>query len=125
MVRRTHVLGAGLLAVALAAGTGWVAQANDDGAAGQERQASVKAVDAIDGYQVVKLGNANVGNFQRRTVNCPAGKRAIGGGAEAQGNEAVLVGSFPTDGANGWVGIGRQPGSSSVGISVYVICANG
>ncbi|MFD0883902.1 hypothetical protein ACFQ08_04940 [Streptosporangium algeriense] len=76
------------------------------------------------GYQIVKLPNANVPNFTRRAVKCPAGKRAIGGGAEAQGNRAILVGSFPTEDASGWYGIGRQDGYSDVGISVYVICAN-
>ncbi|WP_031171118.1 hypothetical protein [Streptosporangium roseum] len=76
------------------------------------------------GYQVVKLPNANVPNFQRRTVRCPSGKRAIGGGAEAQGNDAILVGSFPTDDGSGWIGLGRQNNYNDVGISVYVICAN-
>jgi hypothetical protein len=75
------------------------------------------------GYQIVKLPNANVPNFTRRTVRCPSGKRAIGGGAEAQGNGAILVGSFPTDDGTGWIGLGRQIEYSNVGISVYVICA--
>ena len=52
-------------------------------------------------YQIVKLPNANVPNFTRRIVRCPSGKRAIGGGAEAQGNRAILVGSFPTDDGSG------------------------
>jgi hypothetical protein len=78
----------------------------------------------ITGYQIVKLPNANVPNFSRRTVRCPSGKRAIGGGAEAQGNDAILVGSFPTDDGAGWIGLGRQINYGNVGISVYVICAN-
>jgi hypothetical protein len=78
----------------------------------------------ITGYQIVKLPNANVPNFSRRTVLCPSGKRAIGGGAEAQGNDAILVGSFPTDDGRGWIGLGRQNNYSSVGISVYAICAS-
>ncbi|WP_329084892.1 MULTISPECIES: hypothetical protein [unclassified Streptosporangium] len=92
--------------------------------------ASVPAAPAVPasadftGYQLVKLPNANVPNFQRRVVRCPGGKKAVGGGAEAQGNEAVLVGSFPTDDGSGWIGLGRQPGHNDVGISVYVICAN-
>ncbi|WP_062355147.1 hypothetical protein [Herbidospora yilanensis] len=84
----------------------------------------VSAPAVVDGYQIVTLPNANVPNFQRRTAVCPAGKRVIGGGAEAQGNEAVLVGSFPTPTGNGWIGLGRQPGNSTVGISVFAICAN-
>ncbi|MGS2640977.1 hypothetical protein [Streptosporangium sp. LJ11] len=87
--------------------------------------ASVPAAPAdFTGYQLVKLPNANVPNFQRRVVRCPAGKKAVGGGAEAQGNQAVLVGSFPTDDGGGWIGLGRQPGYNDVGISVYAICAN-
>lgn len=86
--------------------------------------ASVPAAADFTGYQLVKLPNANVPNFQRRVVRCPAGKKVVGGGAEAQGNQAVLVGSFPTDDGGGWIGLGRQPGYNDVGISVYAICAN-
>ncbi|MEV6978143.1 hypothetical protein [Kitasatospora sp. NPDC093806] len=123
-LRSTHALGAGLLTVALAAGAGWAVQANANDVTSDNPPARDAAVRAIDGYQLIKLPNANVPNFQRRTVSCPAGKRAIGGGAEAQGTASVLNGSFPTDDGTGWVGIGHQPGYSSVGISVYVICAN-
>ncbi|MEU8269377.1 hypothetical protein AB0B89_19735 [Sphaerisporangium sp. NPDC049002] len=82
------------------------------------------AVADFSGYQLLKLPNANVANFARRTIRCPSGKRAIGGGAEAQGNDAILVGSFPTDDAGGWIGLGRQNNFATVGISVYVICAD-
>lgn len=74
-------------------------------------------------YVLLTLENANVPNFQRRTLYCPAGWRVVGGGAEAQGNNAILVGSFPTEDRRGWIGLGRQPGFSTVGISVYAICA--
>ncbi|MCW2890158.1 MAG: hypothetical protein QOE54_2935 [Streptosporangiaceae bacterium] len=93
------------------------------GASATSVSAPRRAAD-ITGYQIVKLPNANVPNFTRRTVRCPSGKRAIGGGAEAQGNEAILVGSFPTDDGAGWIGLGRQNSYRDVGISVYVICAN-
>ncbi|RSN46996.1 MULTISPECIES: hypothetical protein [Actinomadura] len=76
------------------------------------------------GWQIVKLPNANVPNFQRRVVYCPSGKQVVGGGAEAQGNDAILVGSFPTDDGRGWIGLGRQNAHSTVGISVYAICAS-
>lgn len=121
-MRGLKVLGAGALTVALVSGAGWAAQASDSQTAPTGGQVSRAA--AVPGYQVVKLPNANVPNFQRRTVYCPAGKVALGGGAEAQGNDAILVGSFPTDDGRGWIGLGRQNGYSSVGISVYVICAN-
>ncbi|MFJ3790706.1 hypothetical protein [Kitasatospora sp. NPDC090091] len=125
MLRSKRALGAGLLAAALAVGTGWAVQANADGLTTDNSPArDAAAVQAVDGYQLVTLPNANVPNFQRRTVYCPAGKKALGGGAEAQGNDAILVGSFPTPDGSGWVALGRQNAYSSVGISVYVICAN-
>ncbi|NUW46797.1 hypothetical protein [Nonomuraea rhodomycinica] len=76
------------------------------------------------GYQLVTLPNANVPNFQRRTLYCPGSKKVLGGGAEARGNRAILVGSFPTDDGRGWIALGRQDGYSDVGISVFAICAD-
>lgn len=125
-MRGKQAIGAGVLALALVSGAGWVAQAaTSETAAGQAAaaKAPVRAA-AVDGYQIVQLPNANVPNFQRRTIYCPAGKKVIGGGAEAQGNGAVLVGSFPTPDGTGWIALGRQVGYSTVGISVYAICAN-
>ncbi|WP_336211403.1 hypothetical protein [Nonomuraea sp. LPB2021202275-12-8] len=86
------------------------------------RMAAVSALPS--GYQLVSLPNANVPNFQRRTLYCPGTKRVLGGGAEARGNGAILVGSFPTDDGRGWIGIGRQIGYNDVGISVFAICAD-
>ena len=76
------------------------------------------------GYQLVTLPNANVTNFQRRTLYCPGAKKVLGGGAEARGNGAILVGSFPTDDGRGWIALGRQIGYNDVGISVFAICAD-
>ncbi|MFA1546969.1 hypothetical protein [Actinomadura chokoriensis] len=76
------------------------------------------------GYQIVALPNANVPNFQRRTLYCPGSKHVLGGGGEAQGNGAILVGSFPTTDGRGWIALGRQIGYNDVGISVYAICAD-
>ncbi|WP_242887766.1 hypothetical protein [Actinomadura litoris] len=76
------------------------------------------------GWQLVVLPNATVPNFQRRTLTCPGTKRVLGGGAEAQGNGAILVGSFPTTDGRSWIALGRQIGYNDVGISVYAICAD-
>ena len=114
-MRKLCTLGTGALAIAAVMGTGLAAHASDVGPAVKEK---------ADGYQIVTLPNANVGNFTRRTVYCPAGKRVIGGGGEAQGNDAILVGSFPTSDGRGWIALGRQNAHPSVGISVYAICAN-
>ena len=75
------------------------------------------------GYQVVAQKFNSVANFTRAQVNCPAGKVAIAGGVEAQGVNSILNGSFPANGDTGWIGIGHQPGFSSVGLMVYAICA--
>ncbi|MEN3582854.1 MULTISPECIES: hypothetical protein [unclassified Streptomyces] len=120
-MRGKKALGAGALALALVSGVGW-AQAADTKTPAEPKAASVAGA-AINGYQLIRLPNANVPNFQRRTVYCPAGKVVIGGGAEAQGSDAILVGSFPTDDGRGWIGLGRQNMYGSVGISVYAICA--
>lgn len=113
-MRKICTLGAGVLALSAVMGTSVAANADDAGLARKR----------IDGYQVVTLPNANVPNFTRRTVYCPLGKRVIGGGGEAQGNDATLVGSFPTPSGNGWIALGRQNRYSTVGISVYAICAS-
>lgn len=99
------------------------------GAAGSQSDATAsqeapRPGEGVPGYEVVTLPNENVPNFQRRTVYCPPGKKVIGGGAEARGDTAILVGSFPTNDARGWIGLGRQTSTDNVGISVFAICAN-
>ncbi|MDN3261951.1 hypothetical protein QWJ26_19485 [Streptomyces sp. CSDS2] len=89
-MRAKKALGAGAVVPALVSGIGWAQ------AAGSQAPAKpTTAAAAVDGYQIVRLSNPDVPNFQRRTVRCPSGKIVIGGGAEAQGNDAILVGSFP------------------------------
>jgi hypothetical protein len=117
-MRKMYALGTGALALAAVMGTGLAAQADN------VRPAAHSKVGGSDGYQIVKLPNANVGNFTRRTVYCPSGKHVLGGGGEAQGNDAILVGSFPTSDGRGWIALGRQNRYDTVGISVYAICAN-
>lgn len=113
-MRRICTLGAGVLVLSAVMGTSVAAYADDGG----------RARPRLDGYQVVTLPNANVPNFTRRTVYCPGGKHVIGGGGEAQGNDATLVGSFPTGDARGWIALGRQDRYPTVGISVYAICVD-
>ena|SRR5437868_2308373 len=90
----------------------------------EHRATTARAAALPPGYQLVTLPNANVPNFQRRTLFCPGTKRVLGGGGEARGNGAILVGSFPTDDARGWIVLGRQIGYNDVGISVFAICAD-
>ncbi|MBC6458515.1 hypothetical protein [Actinomadura sp. HBU206391] len=120
-MRRRYTATGAVLALGAVVGTGIATQEEGAAAAGKPVNAQRAG---FDGYQLVKLPNANVPAFTRRTVWCPGGKRAVGGGGEAQGNGAILVGSFPTDDGRGWIALGRQDGFSTVGISVYAICAN-
>ncbi|MCW2901391.1 MAG: hypothetical protein JWO67_3656 [Streptosporangiaceae bacterium] len=120
-MRSRNAITVGVLALGAVAGTGLAAQADNAEPAAKPANAEQAAV---AGYQIVKLPNANVPAFTRRYVYCPAGKHVVGGGGEAQGNGAILVGSFPTDDGRGWIALGRQNGYNTVGISVYAICAN-
>lgn len=108
--------------MALTPGAAWAA----DGSGDQESvsQGDPRPGEGVPGYELVTLPNENVPNFQRRTVYCPHGKKALGGGAEARGDTAILLGSFPTDDGTGWIGLGRQTATDNVGISVFAICAD-
>lgn len=117
-MRKAYALGVGALALAAAMGTGLAAQAQESAPAAQAKNTGA------DNYQIVQLPNRNVGNFTRRQVNCPSGKHVVGGGGEAQGADATLVGSFPTSDGRGWIALGRQSKYPTVGISVYAICAS-
>ena len=116
--------------MALTPGAAWAAHGSggqESGSYGAEAPTSQESShpgEGVPGYELVTLPNTNVPNFQRRTVYCPDGKKVLGGGAEARGNTAILVGSFPTDDGTGWIGLGRQTDTNNVGISVFVICAN-
>ncbi|MBL1096009.1 hypothetical protein [Streptomyces coffeae] len=129
-MRGRLVIAVGALTMALTSGVAWGAQDDGGQATGSHRtkppvsHKHPRAHEGVPGYQRVTLPNANVPNFQRRTVHCPPGKKVLGGGAEARGDTAILVGSFPTDDGTGWIGLGRQTATDNVGISVFVICAN-
>ncbi|MEU8124575.1 hypothetical protein AB0C21_38190 [Spirillospora sp. NPDC049024] len=113
-----------LAATAAATGLATVGVASAQSAQSPSRPAAHRAAALPPGYQLVTLANANVPNFQRRVVWCPPGKHVLGGGGEARGNGAILVGSFPTDDARGWIVLGRQIGFNDVGISAFAICAD-
>jgi hypothetical protein len=119
--RTTALALAGLVA---ATGLTMVTAANAAPAAPPAQPPARQASALPPGWQLVTLPNADVPNFQRRVVYCPGGKHVLGGGAEARGHTAILIGSFPTDDGRGWIGLGRQTSAGSVGISVFAICAD-
>jgi hypothetical protein len=126
-VNRTHAkrtTGFALAVLGVGACLATAAAANVQPAGATPHAPAHRAAALPPGWQLVTLPNANVPNFQRRTLICPGSKRVLGGGAEARGNGAVLVGSFPTDDGRGWIALGRQIGYNDVGISVFAICAD-
>lgn len=83
-----------------------------------------QGVPGVSGYQVVSIINDNQSNFEPLSVSCPAGKVVLGGGAEALGVNSILNRTSPLPGNTGWIAVGHQPGFSTVGMSVWAICAN-
>lgn len=71
---------------------------------------------------------SQVPNDQPVTATCPAGKTALGGGGEAQGESSALGKSYPiaagTGQGNKWVVAGRASYRTTVGIVGYVVCAD-
>lgn len=57
-------------------------------------------------------------------ANCPAGKKALGGGASSTGQVTFVVNSAPTDDGTGWVVHSRNTDNQSQTLYAWVICAN-
>jgi hypothetical protein len=127
-VRTAHVLNGSLLAADFKAGQipqGPKGDKGDTGAAGAP---------GTSGYQTVREVTAsNSSNPKQLTASCPAGKRAVGGGARLFGflDNTVLVVSDaegPDAAApNQWFAVAREVGAgnaASWGLRVDVICMN-
>jgi hypothetical protein len=123
-MRVKRIIGLTLAGLGVSACLATAAAAGAEAAHGPGRAPAHQAAALPGGWQLVGLPNANVPNFQRRTLYCPGSKHVLGGGGEARGNGAILVGSFPTDDGRGWIVLGRQIGYNDVGISAYAICAD-
>ncbi|MEE1806805.1 hypothetical protein [Streptomyces sp. BE133] len=80
------------------------------------------------GYELVKSPLVQVPSDQAVTVSCPAGKAALGGGAEIQSAASSLTKSYPTDfaasGPGTWTVAGRNASNSKVGVLGYATCAD-
>jgi hypothetical protein len=76
-------------------------------------------------YRVTDPGTripANSAGFA--DVDCPDGKKALGGGASATNGGTDLVSSTPTDPGTGWVAYYQNPNSVAATVYAWVICAN-
>jgi hypothetical protein len=91
-------------------------------------QADVVAVRQSFGYEVVGVTNQLVaaGATGSAAVNCPAGKKPLGGGVYAGSNDMRLNESFPLgapSSPSGWLGTVFNGDSNASVFDVYAICA--
>ncbi len=95
------------------------------GAAGAAGPAGPPGPSGISGYQVVRVTPGVTGSlFSSVEVDCPAGKKVLGGGGNANGINGAgpfLVVSAPKADGTGWYLTVAPP--SSLGVSGYAICA--
>ena len=81
------------------------------------------------GLQLISgSGASNSTSPKSQQQDCPAGKRAVGGGGVITGSAAntFLSTSRPTDPGTGWIAIGREATGGNAGswaVQTWVICA--
>jgi hypothetical protein len=81
------------------------------------------------GLQLISgSGASNSTSPKSQQQDCPAGKRAIGGGAviTGAGTNTFLSTSRPTDPGTGWIAVGREATGGNAGnwaVQTWVVCA--
>jgi hypothetical protein len=84
---------------------------------------------AASGLQLISGSGASSSNSPKsQQQNCPAGKRAIGGGGVLTGSSinTFLTISRPTDPGTGWIAAGRESSAGNPGswaVQTWVVCA--
>jgi len=58
------------------------------------------------------------------SVDCPGGKKALGGGVSVNNNNAHIINSAPADGGAGWVGQVGNDSTVTITEFAWAICAN-
>ena len=107
--------------------TGSKGETGSAGAQGAPGPAGPAGPSGISGWEYrvsspgVYIPSGDAGGGQ---VYCPAGKKALGGGASVGTSRAYVTTSAPTNGANGWGVWFHNTGSGPVTVYAWVICAN-
>ena len=99
-----------------------VGPAGPVGPAGQQGLPGVRGVQ----YDVGKAETLSPGEFSfHHAVPCPAGTRALGGGAGIDGDVGAvrMLGSAPLNGGAGWSSHVRNEGSTDITVYAWVVCA--
>jgi hypothetical protein len=78
--------------------------------------------------QISSSGPSNSTSPKTFQVNCPSGKRAVGGGGTLTGSTAntFLSTSRPSDAGTGWIATGREATGGNAGnwaVQAWVVCA--
>ena len=82
------------------------------------------------GLQVISgSGASNSSSPKSQQQDCPAGKRAVGGGGVITGSatNTFLSTSRPTDAGTGWIATGRESSAGNAGswaVQTWVVCAS-
>jgi hypothetical protein len=92
------------------------------GPAGPQGPAGVSGLQLLSGS-----GASNSTSPKTQQQDCPAGKRAAGGGAVITGSAAntFLAASRPTDAGTGWTATGRESTAGNAGnwaVQTWVVC---
>jgi hypothetical protein len=122
-VNSAKVRNRSLRAVDFAAGQIPTGPQGPAGPAGPQGQPGTSALQLISGS-----GPSNSSSPKSQQQDCPAGKRAIGGGGVLTGTvtNTFLWTSRPTDPGTGWIASGREStggNSGSWAVQTWVICA--
>jgi hypothetical protein len=128
-INSSKVQNRSLLAVDFANGqipAGPAGPAGSAGPAGPAGAAGVAGPPGVSGYEIVESSLTVTSQFiTSHTVNCPAGKRALGGGVRSNTLSFAgpyLVNSNPTAGGAGWTASFAREVQSSWTYVVYAIC---
>ncbi len=96
-----------------------------EGPAGAQGPAGPVGPSGISGLQyMTSAGIAIPANSTASgTIDCPGGKKALGGGVSRTG-DGLIVDTAPLNEGTGWAGELRNRGTGSVTMYVWAICAN-
>ena len=97
--------------------------------AGAQGPAGPQGPPGASGLQLISgSGASNSSSPKSQQQDCPAGKRAVGGGAviTGSGTNTFLSTSRPTDPGTGWTATGRESTGGNAGnwaVQTWVVCA--
>ena len=99
------------------------------GPAGPQGPQGPQGPPGASGQQLISgSGASNSSSPKSQQQDCPAGKRALGGGGRLTGSttNTFLSTSRPTDAGTGWVASGQESSAGNAGswaVQTWVICA--